>query len=70
MLIIDTKFIVRLPMENLFIDKHQDNILGSNSCFDRVIIKGSIIPLAYQKGLLQFLCSHNIRLKDFVNNLN
>jgi predicted transcriptional regulator len=53
-------------MENLFIDKHQDNILGSNSCFDRVIIKGSIIPLAYQKGLLQFLCSHNIRLKDFV----
>jgi len=34
-------------MENLFTAKYQDNILGCNSCFDRVIIKGSIIPLAY-----------------------
>jgi hypothetical protein len=52
-------------MENLFTDKYQDDILGINSGFDRVIIKGSIIPIAYQKGLLQFLCYHRILLKDF-----
>jgi len=39
-------------MEDLFAAKYQDNILGSNSCFNRVIVKGSIITPPYQKLLL------------------
>jgi len=54
-------------MENVFTDKYQDDILGINSGFDRVIIKGSLIPIAYEKGLSQFLCYHHILLKDFTN---
>ena len=53
-------------MNNLFNDKYQDDILGTSSCFDRVILKGSIIPISYLKGLGQFLSANNILLKDFL----
>ena len=39
-------------MENLFSNKYQDDILGTNSCFDRVVLKGSLIPISYEKGLI------------------
>ena len=53
-------------MNNLFNDKYQDDILGTNSCFDRVILNGSIIPVSYLKGLGQFLSANSILLKDFL----
>ena len=53
-------------MKDLFQEKHQDDILGTNSTFDRVIIAGSILPIAYQKGLSTFLSVNNILLKEFI----
>ena len=53
-------------MENLFKSKYQDDILGTNSCFDRIVLKGSLIPISYEKGLNQFLSANNILLKNFV----
>jgi len=53
-------------MNNLFNNKYQHDILGTSSCFDRVILKGSIIPISYLKGLGQFLSANNILLKDFL----
>lgn len=52
-------------MENLF-KKYQDDILGINRGFDRIILAGSLIPIAYQKALQQFLFVNNILLKDFL----
>ena len=34
---------------NRFLNKHQDNIVGSLSCFDRVIFKG-YLPITHEKG--------------------
>lgn len=53
-------------MGNLFNDKYQDDILGTNSCFDRIVLRGSIIPVSYEKGLNQFLSANGILLKDFL----
>lgn len=55
-----------IKMKNLFNNKYQDDIMGTNSCFDRVILKGSIIPISYLKGLGQFLSVNNILLKEFL----
>jgi len=52
--------------ERLISKKYQDDILGTSSTFDRVIITGSIIPIAYQKGLSTFLSVNNILLKEFI----
>ena len=49
----------------MFEDKYKDNILGTNSCIDRIIITGSIIPLSYCAGLEHYLSSHGILIKDF-----
>jgi len=54
-------------MSNLFNNKYQDDILGTNSTFDRVIVSGSIIPIAYQEGLNTYLSANNILLKDFLS---
>lgn len=54
-------------MKDLFQQKYQDDILGTNTTFDRVIITGSIIPIAYQKGLSTFLSVNNILLKEFIS---
>ena len=54
-------------MKDSFQERYQDDILGSNSAFDRVIITGSIIPIAYLQGLSTFLSANNILLKEFVS---
>jgi hypothetical protein len=53
-------------MNSLFNNKYQDDILGTSSCFDRVILNGSITPISYLIGLGQFLSANNILLKDFL----
>ncbi|MFQ5688498.1 MAG: hypothetical protein ACE5GV_17770 [Candidatus Scalindua sp.] len=50
----------------MFAEKYQDDILGTNSCFDRVVVSGSIIPLSYIEGLSRFLSTHKILLKEFL----
>ncbi len=52
-------------MENLFITKYKNDIIGINSCFDRQIFSGSLIPLTYPEGLKRYLRANHILLKDF-----
>lgn len=40
-------------------------ILGVLSCFDRVILKGSIPPIRYAKGMTSLLRSHGYRIFDY-----
>jgi hypothetical protein len=51
----------------MFTDKNPNEILGSNGCFDRVVVTGSIIPLSYPKGMLCFLSANKILLKEFLS---
>ena len=50
---------------NDFIKRHEGRILGVLSGFDRVLFRGTLRTLSYPEGLLKFLNSKDILLKDF-----
>jgi len=50
---------------NLFVAKFKDMIKGIITGFDRIVFKGSILPLAYAAGAMSFCRAHGIRNKDF-----
>lgn len=52
-------------MENKFIKKYKDKIWGSISCYDRVIIGGSLNMWGYKDGMFSYLMRNNIRIMDF-----
>jgi hypothetical protein len=54
----------RLQMQTLVAgqDEHLDGVL---SCFDRVVIIGSLPDICYSEGLAAHLSAHHIRLFDF-----
>lgn len=50
---------------NIFVAKFRDIIKGVLTGFDRIVFKGSILPLAHAAGAMGFCQSHGIRNKDF-----
>ena len=50
---------------NLFVAKCQDIVKGILTGFDRIVFKGSILPLMYAEGAMSFCRAHGIRNKDF-----
>lgn len=48
-----------------FIENHKDKIAGSISCFDRVVITGSIPEINYAEGMTKYLRVRNIRIFDY-----
>ena len=50
---------------NPFVDRHKDLIAGVVSCFDRVVITGSLPDICHAKALAGYLSYHDIRLFDF-----
>ena len=44
----------------MFEEKYKDDILGSDSCIDRIIITGSLGSISYSSGLQCYLDSHDI----------
>ena len=53
-----------ITLDHPFLRKHQDQISGVLSCFDRVILLGHL-PLSYPAGLEGFLYRQKVLLKDF-----
>jgi len=51
-------------MQN-FIDRHDSKIAGVLSCYDRVVITGTIPGLCYAEGMTSFLYQQNIRIFDY-----
>ncbi len=49
----------------LLTKKYQDKISGVLSCFDRVIITGTIPQICYSQGMTSYLYSHKIRIFDY-----
>jgi hypothetical protein len=52
-------------MAQSFLERHGSTIAGSVSCFDRVIFKGYLKHLSHPCGMMKFLASHDVLLKDF-----
>ena len=50
---------------NPFVERHQDNISGVLSCFDRVVITGTLPEICHAKAMGGFLGYHNIRVFDY-----
>ena len=50
---------------NVFVSKFRDMIKGIITGFDRIVFKGSILPLAHAAGAMSFCQSHGVRNKDF-----
>jgi hypothetical protein len=47
-----------------FIVTHQDKIMGTISCFDRILFKG-YLPIGYPQSMEGFLNRHGVLFKDF-----
>lgn len=50
---------------NMMVAKIKDAVKGIISGFDRIVFKGSMLPLMSAKGAMDFCGSHKIRNKDF-----
>ena len=48
-----------------FIAKHQEQIVGVLSGFDRVVFRGTLRPIAYADGMKRYLRATHVLLKDF-----
>jgi len=48
-----------------FLTRYGDRISGIISCFDRVVIMGSLMDICYAEGMAAYLSVHGVRLFDF-----
>lgn len=48
-----------------FIAKHQEQIVGVLSGFDRLVFRGTLRPIAYADGMKRYLRATHVLLKDF-----
>ena len=51
--------------QNEFVQRHQDNIAGVVGCYDRLIFKGTLSSIGYDRAMEKHLCSIGVRLKDY-----
>ena len=47
-----------------FVDKHMDKIIGTLTCFDRIIFKG-YLPISSASGIAAFFHNQQWLMKDF-----
>lgn len=50
---------------NSFVQKHCADVIGVLSGFDRLVVRGTVRPVAYADGMSRFLSVQGILLKDF-----
>ena len=50
---------------NPFVERHRDKIAGVLSCFDRVVITGTLPDIGYAGAMAGYLSYHKIRLFDY-----
>jgi hypothetical protein len=48
-----------------FIERHSDKIKGVTSCFDRIVLTGTIPGICYAEGMTRFLTFNDIRIFDY-----
>jgi len=52
-----------------FIAKHQDKIAGTLSGFDRLVFRGHLRPIGHPDGMMSYLCTNQVLLKDFAGHV-
>ena|SRR3972149_4370382 len=52
-------------MDELLSERYADQLDGVLSCYDRIVITGSLQPLCYARGMTHYLYEHGIRIFDY-----
>jgi hypothetical protein len=52
-------------MDQLLSEQYANDLDGVLSCYDRVVITGSLQPCCYAQGMTQYLYQHGIRIFDY-----
>ena len=47
------------------IEQHKDHIRGVISCYDRILIQGTLPGIGYAEGMTSYLYAHQIRIFDY-----
>lgn len=47
------------------LDRHANKILGVLSCFDRVVLQGTLPGLCFAQGMTSYLSAHHVRIFDY-----
>jgi hypothetical protein len=47
------------------LERHRDEIRGVLSCFDRVVVQGTLPGLCFAEGMTSYLNAHHIRIFDY-----
>ena len=50
---------------NPFVQRHQDKIAGVLTCFDRVVITGTLPEICHAEALARYLSQRDILLRDY-----
>ena len=45
-------------------ERYEERIAGVLSCYDRVVITGTMAAICYAEGMTRFLYGHGIRIFD------
>ena len=52
-------------MTSALVDRYDDRIAGVLSCYDRVVIIGTLPTVCYAAGMTRFLYAHQVRIFDY-----
>ena len=52
-------------VHNEFVERHQDKIAGVIGCFDRLIIKGTLSSIGYDRAMERHLRSQGVLINDY-----
>jgi len=51
----------------LLTERYSEKINGVISCYDRILLQGTLPGLCYADGMTKYLCDHNIRIFNYPN---
>jgi putative NADH-flavin reductase len=49
----------------LLTERHKDQIAGVLSCYDRVLVFGTLPTLCFAEGMTSYLYAHKVRIFDY-----
>jgi len=52
-------------MDELLTERYADQVDGVVSCYDRIVITGSLMPFCYAQGMTGYLYQQGIRIFDY-----
>src|SRR3989304_4119662 len=52
-------------MNELLTERYADQLDGVLSCYDRLVITGSLQPFCYAQGMTRYLYQHGIRIFEY-----